>query len=824
MTNQNIYRLSTSAAAAALLLAFCAAPSHGQTARRGHRRAIAATTTTAAAAATDSSAPWRQFKLNPAARVKLDFRNATVDAVLRVLSQASGIPIVKDPSLTGTLTLESPRQQTLSDAFSLLSVALDLRNYEIDKQDKFLVVRQKPAAPATPSFPGGFNPAAFAAAGGGGGGSSRNQPDLVVYPIKYASASELATVINDVFATSSTTGTNNANPFAAAIAAATQNNGGNNNGGGSGGRGFGRRGGLGGANSTATVKASADDYSNSLIVNAPDDIQDQVADLIQQIDKQTDQPQQIKVYKLVYANATDLQPTIQSVLSGTTPVGRSSTVTNTNNRNQQNQNQNRGGRFGGFFGFGGGNNNSSSSTANGTVAADERTNSLVVTASTTNLAQIDGIIQTLDRPANYESTTFVYVMKYGRADVVANLLNQSFGNRTTGGAVGGALSTTGLAQTTLGSTTSSGTTAGGLSSNNTRNTASNFQVTSSNGTQNTTTTETTGFNAAGQVVNIRNLAGQVLLVPNIDTNSIIVSAPPEDRQLVETLLQQLDQVPRQVMIETLVVEATLTKNEELGVDLGAITKVNPFNIPGSIVGSSPLGAAFQPTTTGSTTDASGLPQGAQATLTGRGYSAVLRAIQQDQKFNVLSTPRIFATNNATAEINVSESIPYISTTEETTAGFPINSYSFLDVGLILTVTPRILSNGKVIMDVTQTDNSLVGFNTADIPITNQREAETTVSVLDGNTVVLGGIIQNSETKTVNKVPLLGDIPVFGNLFRSSNASKTRTELLVFLTPHVISTDSDATDLRKNTEQELGASTQQLIPKSGPTDAGASNQK
>ena len=128
------------------------------------------------------------------------------------------------------------------------------------------------------------------------------------------------------------------------------------------------------------------------------------------------------------------------------------------------------------------------------------------------------------------------------------------------------------------------------------------------------------------------------------------------------------------------------------------------------------------------------------------------------------------------------------------------------------------------MDVTQTDNSLVGFNNADIPITNQREAETTVSVLDGNTVVLGGIIQNSETKTVNKVPILGDIPIFGNLFRASNASKTRTELLVFLTPHVISTDSDATDLRKNTEQELGASTQQLIPKSGPTDAGASNQK
>ncbi len=90
--------------------------------------------------------------------------------------------------------------------------------------------------------------------------------------------------------------------------------------------------------------------------------------------------------------------------------------------------------------------------------------------------------------------------------------------------------------------------------------------------------------------------------------------------------------------------------------------------------------------------------------------------------------------------------------------------------------------------------------------------------------MLGGIIQNSETKTVNKVPLLGDIPMFGNLFRASNASKTRTELLVFLTPHVVNTDSDATDLRKNTEQELGASTQQLIPKTGPTDAGASNQK
>jgi general secretion pathway protein D len=327
---------------------------------------------------------WELFKLSPKTRMKLDFRNASIDAVLQLFSQTSGIAIIKDPTLVGAVTLQSPKDQSLSDAFAMLNAVLGLKNFDLKKEGSFLVIRAKTQRGGG-SF-GGQNGGGQRGGFGGGGFPSFGGPtaniDVKVYALKYASATQVARVINDVFANAgqqapfpapgigggapltipAPTGASASRSDRALTQTeiAAQFGGGGFGGqrGGFGGGGFGGGGlggggqrggfggfgggGFGGGRNNSTVRASADDYSNSVIVNAPLKEQNQVSDLIDQIDKQTDQPQQSRVFKLNYALASELAPVIQNVLVSNAPRGRGGTSTT----------QGQGG--GGFGGFGGG--------------------------------------------------------------------------------------------------------------------------------------------------------------------------------------------------------------------------------------------------------------------------------------------------------------------------------------------------------------------------------------------------------------------------------------------------------------------------------------
>ncbi|HEY3330191.1 MAG TPA: secretin N-terminal domain-containing protein [Capsulimonadaceae bacterium] len=756
-------------------------------------------------ASTTPAAPtvpaWEQFKLNPKTKVKLDFRNATVDAITHLLSQASGIAIVKDPGLTGGLTLQSPTQQSLKDAFDMFNVVLGMKNYELAKKGNFLVIQTKQAANS--GFPGNMS-AIMQGMTGGGRGATRTT-EVKIYQLKYASATALAKVINDLYANS---GANSGFDLTSLLQGGQAAGGRGGRGGNAGGApgapgagGFGPGGtnnlaalaaaaGLGGntgnnrGNNTPVVKASADDYSNALIVNAPSREQDQIADIIDKIDRTADQPQNSRVFKLQYVLASDLQGVVQNILTNTIPLGRAASAARTTTSQPRNP----------FFGG-----QATTSTSAGAVAIDTKSNSLVVTSTLDILDRIAQVIAQLDKAPTFQSTTWVYMMKNARADVVANLLNQSFGNRTSNGPTGGSLS----GATSVSSTASSATS--GRPATLSTTTANGRNNQNQGATSSTTTAATTGFDATtGKVVNIRNLTGQVLLVPNIDTNSIICVAPPEDRALVEKILQEMDQVPEQVMIETLVVEASLDKTDKMGVEWTqrAASLFGTHN--GSFSGSSSFGLQ---------SDAS-QPQGLRYTINAGQYSAFLQAVHTDKQFNVLSTPRIFTTNNAPAQINISQSLPYVTSQTTDTNGTTLYNYSYLDVGIVLTVTPRITSNGYVTMDVSQTANDFVGYTTFNAPIVNQREAQTTASVKDGETIVLGGIINNTVTTTKNKVPILGDLPILGHLFRSSSKDNNKTELLVFMTPHVVRSPEEAKRLRELTESQLGRTTQQMIPQAG----------
>jgi general secretion pathway protein D len=424
------------------------------------------------------------------------------------------------------------------------------------------------------------------------------------------------------------------------------------------------------------------------------------------------------------------------------------------------------------------------------------------------------VIAEIDQPAKYVSTTFVYTLKNARADVISSLLNEAVGNRISNGPVGGSLTNNGLTQSSGTTNQTSGTpgltSAGGNSSQSSFTSNALLATTTQNQQQNE---ETSGFDENGNVVNVRNLTGQVLFVPNIDTNSLIIVAPPEDQGTIKTILDQLDALPEQVMIETLVVEVTLDKATQFGVE-STLGLHNPFGgLHGTLSGTT----GFLSGTNGLTSAIANAnePTGALYTFSAGQYSLALQAIEQDTKFNVLSTPKIFTTNNATAQINISESVPYItSETVDATIGNTYN-YGFLDVGVVLTVTPRITSGGNVTMDVTQTANDLLGFTSYNAPEVNQRETETTVSVLDGRTVVLGGLMQNQVNDITNKVPILGDIPVLGNFFRSNNKTKSKTELLVFLTPHIVHNAEDAERIREDADNSSNDFAK-MIPKNVKT--------
>jgi general secretion pathway protein D len=428
----------------------------------------------------------------------------------------------------------------------------------------------------------------------------------------------------------------------------------------------------------------------------------------------------------------------------------------------------------------------------------------------------------------------VYVFKNARADVVANLLNTSFGNRTTNGPVGGSLTSSGASQPQVGLATSSSTSsgsplslgtgtgiggggggggAGGYGGGGAARTggaggASQYGGLATTSSQNNTAT--LGYDSEGHVTNIRSLYGEVLLVPNIDLNSVIVVCPPEDKSIVENILEQMDQIPKQVMIQTLIVETNLTKATQLGVEW-SFANSNLLGIHNSSQGGGTNLGVRSGVAAGNGTTAA---QGFTYSLSTPEFSAFLQALQTDTSLNVLSTPRIFTTNNATAEINISQSVPYeTGVTQNGTGIAPTISYNYEDVGIVLTVTPRITDNGYVTMDISQTANDIASFDNAlnGAPIVNQREAQTTVSVKGGQTIVLGGLIQNSVNTTVNKVPVLGDIPLIGNLFKSTNKTHAKTELLVFMTPYVVSSPEDAVSLRTQTESEMSPDILKLIP-------------
>ncbi|MFO0973528.1 MAG: secretin N-terminal domain-containing protein [Phycisphaerae bacterium] len=290
---------------------------------------------------------------------------------------------------------------------------------------------------------------------------------------------------------------------------------------------------------------------------------------------------------------------------------------------------------------------------------------------------------------------------------------------------------------------------------------------------------------------------KVSVVAHKETNQVILSFSPRYQTQVLDLVRQLDNPPPQVMIQVLLAEVTLDDRFELGLEYAlqqlrfsehAVAGPNgTINGPGfDVVGGTDLGAAAS----------SGGLGGFAFTITGEDFNFLLRSLQSDSKLEVLQRPMIMCQDNQDATINVGQQVPFLRGTQVTDNGQVNSQIEYQDIGVKLAVTPHINPDGFVYMkvkpEISQITPSTINVGNGIVaPIFSKRDAETTVVVKDSETVVIGGLITTSDQETESKVPVLGDVPGLGVLFRTTQRSKTKTELLIVLTPRVVRTVEDA---------------------------------
>ncbi len=306
--------------------------------------------------------------------------------------------------------------------------------------------------------------------------------------------------------------------------------------------------------------------------------------------------------------------------------------------------------------------------------------------------------------------------------------------------------------------------------------------------------------AAAVAADLRFIADEV-------TNAIIVTTYPRLWRDIEDTIKKLDRMARQVLIEVLAAEVTLTDDTKLGIEWalrsGKFTFTNTQNPAGTL-------PSLPPTSiipgAGSLGGGTVLPVGFNMfTFVAKEFIAALNALASENKVNVLSSPSIMTSENKKAIINVSTSVPIVTSQQVPVAagGSTGNSITqaveYKDAGIILTVTPRIGEQGTVALDIKQEVNEVGAPEPPPInsPRFTKREAETSVVLLNNQTLVLGGLIQNKRTFIRTGIPLLNRIPVLGYLFGATEEKIEKTELLLLVTPRVVGT---AVDANRVTEQ------------------------
>ncbi len=299
---------------------------------------------------------------------------------------------------------------------------------------------------------------------------------------------------------------------------------------------------------------------------------------------------------------------------------------------------------------------------------------------------------------------------------------------------------------------------------------------------------------------------QLSIISNKETNSLIITAKPEEFKEIRRLIKELDIVREQVLIEALIVEISADNGWGFGIDwmLGNQTGNHIYG------GSSIMSSSFPDYSASGTSTVlnkdlalplrSGFQLGYLSDTSILGF-ALLNASSTKSNINILSTPQVLTIDNQEAELNVGEEVPVITNTRITENDTQLSTWDYKSVGLKLKITPHITKSNRITLDLYQEVNSVLGDiseTSTKPPKLGKRDIKTKVTVFDGKTIVVGGLIRNNKTVTVTKVPLLGDIPLLGWFFKHQSVSYTKTNLLVFITPHIVTKEEK---LEKITRQK-----------------------
>ena len=416
-----------------------------------------------------------------------------------------------------------------------------------------------------------------------------------------------------------------------------------------------------------------------------------------------------------------------------------------------------------------------------TFLADERTNRVLLMGSADQHDFFDKLIDTLDQKSNPNTKTDVIFLRHADAQQVATLV-------------------TGLV--------TGQTTAATRAGNTTRSTTLNRTTTAAP----VATTASTAAAAGTQQAGADEFSNTVTVLPDVRSNSIVVSGTNDDLRLLHDLIDKVDVVLPQVRIEVVIVEVKLSDNESNGFNTLGLTVTN-----GKLVGIGGTGAGFgvNGATATATAIAPNSANASQGTLTGNNLSATIGLVTTPRKgdLKILSVPAITTTHNKEATIFVGESRPVITgSSVAATTGQVTSTVSQRDIGIQLKVLPLIGKDGSVQLQVSQSVEDILGttiLDGNDQPIIGRRTTDSYVSAMSGEIVVLGGLQRTVSTKSTSR---LGPIPFLGDLLGSSTNTEEKQELIIFLRPYVL--NSSAVDnldaLSRATGSAMGSDVKKII--------------
>lgn len=611
--------------------------------------------------------------------VTLNFVNADIEGVVKVMSEITGKNFVVDPRVKGTVTIVSAKPMNRALVYDVFLSALRMQGFAaVEDRD---IVNVLPEADAklhsSPTFVQGENTR-----------SAGDRIETRIFTLKYESAMQLLPVLRPLIAPNNTV-------------TAYQNS------------------------NTLVVT----DYANNL---------QRIAKIIDSVD----QPGGVEpvIIPLQYASAVDVAQTVNRLF---TEIGQA--------QGQAGGDPNQ--RF--------------------TVVADARSNSLLVrSGDASRVSKLRSFVKVLDSPTSASGNIHVVYLKNAEAVKLAETLRAIYTGESAAPATSKPLTTTPLASSSSSSSTQS---PGGSTSfgNNNQNASQSSASTSG------------------------------IIQADAATNSIIITAPDAIYNNIRAALDKLDVRRAQVYVEALIVEVTANRAAEFGIQWQSLNGLGSNTTQGfggtnfGTTGQNIIGISQNPSTVGAGLNV-GLVNG-QVSIPGVGtivnLGVLARALETDSNANILSTPTLLTLDNEEAKIIIGQNVPFITgqyaVSGTATTPTPFQTIERHDVGLTLQIKPQISEGGTVRLQIYQEVSSIDDKANAAGVITNKRAVESTVLVDDKQIVVIGGLIQDTVNDGVQKVPVLGDIPLLGALFRYKTRSHVKTNLMIFLKPTLVRNSDDS---------------------------------